>query len=481
MGNGVPPALVLKVAIVLDTAEHIAEPDVLAAAVAVAVCAVDRRPVIGADAGVELAVHAVMQQILACVGGKELDQIENTVGICAGGGDKVVGVDPRAGGVGLAVAAVGGQSLTDGQIVDGSVRMDGEPCALEEIAELAGIAEAEVHSAQRTVAEIGIRVVKVALDADVGVKTAVLIKLSQLLDDGLALLGDGAHGPVFAVRAGLAGEDGAGAGASGNGDAGALRQSQRRVDLVPIGELVVARPPADITGGACGLAVGQELIDRCGDLALVDLVKDGLVVNGNAAEGGICKGGHGVDGVGGGLVAGVELVVRLPFLAVHHLVERGIAVGIGVDDLAEVGDEAVLHPAGDLVALAPGREQIGGAAGEELGLHTVVEAVRAGVIFQRHADGLLDGGLDGVVGIAVEIVEVVAELGKADVDRFARVGGFSRGGILGGGVSCLRRLRGVGGVRLRGLLGAAGEAGHDHDQRQKQAEQGGVLFHCDPP
>ena len=120
-----------------------------------------------------------MQQILTLIGGKELDKIQNTVGIRAGGGDEIVGVDPRAGGVGLAVAAVGGQSLTDGQIVDGGVRMDGEPCALEEIAELAGIAEAEVHSAQRAVAEIGIRIVKVALDADVGVETAELT-----FDDG---------------------------------------------------------------------------------------------------------------------------------------------------------------------------------------------------------------------------------------------------------------------------------------------------------
>jgi len=416
VGNSGPPVVVREVDIVFRAAEHVAEPAVLAAAVAVAVSAVDGLPVIGALIGAELAVGAVLEQILALAGGNVLNKVEHTVGICAAGRDEVVGVDPRAGIIDLAVVAVGGQSLADGEVVGGGVGLDGSPGCIVEVAELAGIAKAEVHSAQLAGAEVGVCVIKVALDTDVGVKTAGLVELGKLLDNSLAGIGGRGDGPLFGVGSEFAGEDGAGAGSGRSLDAGALRQSKLGVDLSPVGQFVVAGPPADVAGLACGFAVGHELIDGRGDLAAVDLVENGLVVDAYAREGGLCERRDGVDSVGGVLIAGIQLVVSLVFRGVDDLVQGGVAVGVGVDNVADVGHKAVLDVLGDLVGLAPGREEIGAGARVELGLHPIVEAVGAGIVFHGDVEILFNLCADGIIGIAVGIVEAVAELREADVD-----------------------------------------------------------------
>ena len=129
-----------------------------------------------------------MQQVLALLAGEEFHQIQHAVRILAAGGDEVMGANPGAGGVVLAVLAVGGRRHAQGQVAHLRVLVDGGPGGLVEIAELAGIAEAEVHRAQLAVAEVGVRVVKVALDADAAVQAAGRVHLGQLLDDGLRLL-----------------------------------------------------------------------------------------------------------------------------------------------------------------------------------------------------------------------------------------------------------------------------------------------------
>ena len=113
-----------------------------------------------------------MQQILSGVGGHKLHQIQHPVGILAGIGDEVVGVDPGTGLVDRTIAIGSLEGGAHGQVVDDRVRIGGQPGALVEVAELSGIAEAEVHRADFAGTEIGVSVVKVALDADVALRTS---------------------------------------------------------------------------------------------------------------------------------------------------------------------------------------------------------------------------------------------------------------------------------------------------------------------
>ena len=155
-----------------------------------------------------------------------------------------MGVDPGTGLVDRTIAIGSLEGGAHGQVVDDRVRIGGQPGALVEVAELSGIAEAEVHRADFAGTEIGVSVVKVALDADAGIQAAVFMELGQLPDHVLAGLGGGRDRPMLGIRTQLAGEDHAGHGAAHVGilDAGALRQAQGGVDLAPVGQLVVPGP-----------------------------------------------------------------------------------------------------------------------------------------------------------------------------------------------------------------------------------------------
>src|SRR5699024_4942782 len=409
VGHRGPPILVLEVHIVLRAAEHVAEPHILAPAVAVAVGAVDLGPVVAALIKVVFAVDTVVQQVLSLVGGNKLHQIQHPLGVLAGVGNEIVGVDPGTGLVDGAVAAVAGKGIAHGQIVDGGVGVGSRPGRLVEVTELAGIAEAEVHRADAAGAEVGVGVVKVAADADAAAQSAVQIQLPELPHNGLAGLGGSGNRPVLRVGPQLAGEHNAlhVRAHSGLLDAGALGHGKGVVNLVPGGQLVIAGPAAHVARAARGLAVGQELIHSLGHRAAVDLIQDRLVIHRNAGEGGIGKGGDGVDGIGGVGIAGVQLVVHLVLVRVDDLVQGGVAVRVGVDDLADVDHQLVLDVAGDLLRLAPGGEQVRRRAGVQLGLHAVVKALGAGVILQGNVASVLNGLTAGIIHIHLSIIQVV--------------------------------------------------------------------------
>ena len=332
-----------------------------------------------------------MQQILACGAREVFHQVKYALGVGARGRDEVVRADPSAGGVGVTVVAVLGEGNAEGEVARLRVGVGGEPALFVEVTELARITKAEVHGADLAKAEIGICIVKVALYADAAVEGAGLVELGKLLDDFLGSVARGCQRPFFAVGAKIAGEDESIPNvAVRREDGGALRGCDGLVDLVPVGQLVVAGPPTDIAVLACRGGIGQEFVNRLGNLAAVDGIKNRLVVNGDAGVCGIGKRRDGVDGVGFVLVAGVELVVHLVLFGVHDFEQRRVTIRGCIHDVGEVVHEVFAHPFGDLVGLAPGGEEVRRAARVELGLHTIVKAVRAGVVLERHVDGAFD-------------------------------------------------------------------------------------------
>ena len=121
LGNCGPPVVVGEVNLVLGAGEQVGEPNVLAAAILIAVSNVDGVPVVGALSSIELVVGGVVQQILTCSACQVLNQVQNAVGVLAGGGDEVVSADPGTGGVGGTVGTVVSQSNALSQVSDGAL------------------------------------------------------------------------------------------------------------------------------------------------------------------------------------------------------------------------------------------------------------------------------------------------------------------------------------------------------------------------
>ena len=336
--------------------------------------------------------------------------------------------DPRACGICFTIISVGRERRAQRQVAHLRAVIGSGPGCFIKVAELARITKAEVRRSDLACAEIRVCVIEIALDADTGIQAARRIHFGKLFHNFLCFIADSGQRPVLAIGTDFAaGHKPAPDVARRRQNARALRGSQSLVDLLPVGQFVVAGPPANITGRAARLGEINEFLHGSGRFSLVHFVQNRSIVHGHTGKAGVRKRGHGINGIGGVFIACVQLVVSLVLVAVDDFVQRGVSVGLSIDDLGDIDNEVLFSPFADLLALAPGGEQVGGAACEQLGLHALVKPICAGIVLQRDVHGFFNRFFNRVVLHAVHVVDAVAELSEADVDRLAAGVGVSVG------------------------------------------------------